>query len=574
MDPAPSTPSPVRAEGSVIGPASEKPGGSARPWFAMGLGGILLLAETAILERAFGDTILQLATDFFVRRPYRKEIVIAAALAAAAVAVRVWSRPALFRDGKIAPGRLALQGLAFLALASFAAWVGTGRIVPGLSDVAVPRVAMALVAGWLLSLPLLVPAGAPAGDLAKRAALAVALVTGAIVSGEVFWNVTGEWTLRLVSWMLERVVGVTVVRPEPMVIGTPDFKVSVGFGCSGYQGIALITMLLSGYLWWFRDALRFPRALVLIPVGIVLSYLANALRIAALIMVGIRISPQIAVDGFHSNAGWLAFLVIGLGMIWATSRMPFFLSPVAAGPASPAPGPRGPATALAAEVGNPAADTARHAPSTTACLLPFLALLGITLVTGAFSAHGRLDLLYPVRVLAVAAVLWSLRREYPAVSFDPSWTAIGLGGLVFAIWMVLAPNVTDPDPEAAALLDPTALGPLWGPAWVVVRLFGYVVTVPIAEELAFRGFLARRLVSDDPEGVPLGTFTWLSFLGSSLAFGLLHQSAWIPGTIAGAAYALALYQRRRIGDCIAAHATTNALLGTYVIATGSWGSWG
>ena len=136
--------------------------------------------------------------------------------------------------------------------------------------------------------------------------------------------------------------------------------------------------------------------------------------------------------------------------------------------------------------------------------------------------------------VAVAAVLWTLRREYPAVSFDPSWTAIGLGALVFAIWMVLAPNVTDPDPEAAALLDPTALGPLWGPAWVVVRLFGYVVTVPIAEELAFRGFLARRLVSDDPEGVPLGTFTWLSFLGSSLAFGLLHQSAWIPGTIAGA----------------------------------------
>ena len=35
------------------------------------------------------------------------------ALAAAAVAVRVWSRSALFRDGKIAPGRLALQGLAF-----------------------------------------------------------------------------------------------------------------------------------------------------------------------------------------------------------------------------------------------------------------------------------------------------------------------------------------------------------------------------------------------------------------------------------------------------------------------------
>lgn len=544
--------------------------GPARPWLATGVGAALILLQTAILERACGDTILALATDFFVRRPYRKEIVIAAALAAAAVIVQVWSRPAPFRDGRLAPGRLALQGGAFLALASFASWVAAGGVVPVLSDVAVPRVAMALVAAWIISLPLLVPAGAPAGAVATRAGLAVALVAGAIVSGEIFWSVTGEWTLRLVSWMLERLAGVTVVRPEPLVIGTPDFKVSVGFGCSGYQGIALITMLLSGYLWWFRDALRFPRALLLIPVGIVLSYLANAVRIAALIMVGIRISPQIAVDGFHSNAGWLAFLVIGLGMIWATSRMPFFLHGDGRGHADAAPVARDVATPLAGPV-----DTAvRHAPSTTAALLPFLALLGVTLVTGAFSAHGRLDVLYPVRVLTVAAVLWTLRRDYPAPAFDPSWTSIGLGTLVFAIWMVLAPNVTDPDPEAAALLDPAALGPLWGPAWVAVRFLGYVVTVPIAEELAFRGFLARRLVSDDPEGVPLGTFTWLSFLGSSLAFGLLHQSAWIPGTIAGAAYALALYQRRRIGDPIAAHATTNALLGTYVIATGSWGSWG
>ena len=68
--------------------------------------------------------------------------------------------------------------------------------------------------------------------------------------------------------------------------------------------------------------------------------------------------------------------------------------------------------------------------------------------------------------------------------------------------------------------------------------------------------------------------TWPSFLLSSVAFGLIHQSNWIPGTIAGMAYAAALYHRRRIGDAIAAHAVTNALLGTYVIATGSWASWG
>lgn len=547
---------------------------SERPWFAVGIGAGLLAAETILLERTAGDTILQLATDFFVRRPYRKEIVMAAALAALVVVVRAWDRPAPYRNARVSVGRIALQAaLGFLPLLAFATWVGGGSAVPGLSDVAVPRVAMALVGLWLVSLPLLVPVGAPVGTVAGSALATVGVVTTAIVSAEVFWNLTGEPTLRLVSWMLESIAGVEPVRPEPGVIGVGDFRVSVGFGCSGYQGIGLIAALLGGYMWWFRAVLRFPRTLFLIPIGMVLSYLANAVRITALILIGVWVSPQIAVDGFHSNAGWLAFLMIGLGMIWITSRLPFFANPEAVtATAVAAPAGGGPEAAPTSAA--PTVPGEWFGPSTVACLLPFLALLASTLVAGAFSAHGALDLLYPVRVMVVVAVLWSLRASYGEVSFDPSPLSIALGAAVFALWMVLAPNVTDPDPEAAARLDPSSLGPVLGAAWVVVRFLGYTVTVPIAEELAFRGFLARRLVSDDPERVPLGTFTWLSFLGSSLAFGLLHQSQWFPGTIAGMAYAAALCHRRRIGDAIAAHATTNALLGTYVIATGSWASWG
>jgi hypothetical protein len=54
----------------------------------------------------------------------------------------------------------------------------------------------------------------------------------------------------------------------------------------------------------------------------------------------------------------------------------------------------------------------------------------------------------------------------------------------------------------------------------------------------------------------------------------LHQANWLPGTLAGLAFAWALYGRRRLGDAIAAHATTNALLTVSVIATGAWASWG
>jgi CAAX prenyl protease-like protein len=96
---------------------------------------------------------------------------------------------------------------------------------------------------------------------------------------------------------------------------------------------------------------------------------------------------------------------------------------------------------------------------------------------------------------------------------------------------------------------------------------------PIAEELAFRGFLLRRLISADFEAISLRTFTWFSFLASSLVFGLLHGGLWVAGVMAGALYALASRQRGRLGDAILAHATTNALLAVYVLTFQRWDLW-
>ena len=64
---------------------------------------------------------------------------------------------------------------------------------------------------------------------------------------------------------------------------------------------------------------------------------------------------------------------------------------------------------------------------------------------------------------------------------------------------------------------------------------GAVLLTPIAEELAFRGYLIRKLVlvSGDFEKV-IPHFTLISFFGSSVLFGFLH-SQWIAGTLAGIA---------------------------------------
>lgn len=108
--------------------------------------------------------------------------------------------------------------------------------------------------------------------------------------------------------------------------------------------------------------------------------------------------------------------------------------------------------------------------------------------------------------------------------------------------------------------------------WFAFRVIGTVVTVPIAEELAFRGYLLRKLVSSDFENVAPTRFTWFSFLGSSIVFGLLHQS-FLAGTLAGAGFALAIYYRGNLVDAVVAHMTANALIAATAIGLSWWRLW-
>jgi CAAX prenyl protease-like protein len=142
---------------------------------------------------------------------------------------------------------------------------------------------------------------------------------------------------------------------------------------------------------------------------------------------------------------------------------------------------------------------------------------------------------------------------------------------VFLIWLALMPvDVHDKDSWPAAL---GAIPPEWAALWLFIRVAGYVITIPMAEELAFRGFLPRRFLQSDFSALPLTTFSWLPVALSSLLFGALHGQFWIAGTIAGALYAMALYRGQALGDAVQAHATTNGLMVMYVFATGHWSAW-
>jgi exosortase E/protease (VPEID-CTERM system) len=362
------------------------------------------------------------------------------------------------------------------------------------------------------------------------------------------WNPLARWTL-LLAWLLLRpfVPGVSA-DPKSMIFGTPGFSVQVAPACSGYEGIGLILAFTAGWLWFFRREWRFPRALLLIPLGVAAIWIFNAVRVAGLVLIGVAGAPGIALQGFHSHAGWIAFNVVALGTCLAARRISWLTT--------------------AGSSGTWAAERSEPNPA-AAYLMPFLAILAAAMLAGA--ASNGFEWLYALRVLTAAAALWYFRDSYRALDWRVGWPAIALGGLVFLIWIGLEPlSGSARTGEPSALAHASALARM---AWLTFRILGAVITVPIAEELAFRGFLLRRLVSADFESVAWRAFAWMPFVISSIGFGLLHGDRWLAGTIAGMIYAFAMLRRGRIGETAAAHAVTNALLAIYVLATGNWQLW-
>ncbi len=63
----------------------------------------------------------------------------------------------------------------------------------------------------------------------------------------------------------EHVILPDVIAKEPL--GTRTFQVEIAKECAGYEGIGLMWVTLGAYLWVFRARLRFPHALLLLPIG-------------------------------------------------------------------------------------------------------------------------------------------------------------------------------------------------------------------------------------------------------------------------------------------------------------------
>ena len=185
--------------------------------------------------------------------------------------------------------------------------------------------------------------------------------------------------------------------------------------------------------------------------------------------------------------------------------------------------------------------------------------------------------LYPIKTVLVVGLLIVFWRQYSELDFSDfkNFTHTGgsilLGVLVFVLWINMDWGIATFGENKG--FDPFLIADT-GTRNIMIfsRIFGAALVVPIMEELFWRSFMLRYVITSDFMTVRIGTYTLTSFAICSVLFGLEHNLL-LAGIMAGASYSLLLYWTKSIYQCILAHAVTNLVLGLYVLQTGFWQFW-
>ncbi len=212
---------------------------------------------------------------------------------------------------------------------------------------------------------------------------------------------------------------------------------------------------------------------------------------------------------------------------------------------------------------------------------PLAAFLLFTSVEAELTSSLPYEVIYSIKITLCALVLWFCRHAFPTWSSRGVGMAVLLGAAGCAVWVGLE-MLQRQILESAGLVSwlPQRAGyevTLSGTSvsqvlFVGVRLLGLSVLVPLLEELCWRGFLGPFLLDDDFRKVAAGTMTPRSFLIVVAVFTSMHPEI-LSAVVWCSGMNLLWIRTRNLWACVAAHASTNLVLGGYVLATGSWHLW-
>jgi CAAX prenyl protease-like protein len=199
-------------------------------------------------------------------------------------------------------------------------------------------------------------------------------------------------------------------------------------------------------------------------------------------------------------------------------------------------------------------------------------------MNGYLSSLGRWE--YLLRVGLLAAVLWGFSRPVISFRIEQLGGSVLIGVAVFALW--IAPDILWPGYRSHWLFQNSITGEIrssitndliYDPLVLVCRVIRAVILVPIIEELFWRAWLMRWLVHHDFWSIPLGSYSRSSMVLTAILFASEHGPYWDVGLLTGFIYNWWMVRTRSLGDCIIAHAVTNACLSAYVITNSKWEYW-
>ncbi len=180
-----------------------------------------------------------------------------------------------------------------------------------------------------------------------------------------------------------------------------------------------------------------------------------------------------------------------------------------------------------------------------------------------------------VRGLAAALLLAIFWRQYGEfrvpLGRGHALIAIIVGALVFVAWIALDVEWARFGDERVGYAPLAAGGAIDWPR-AAARFVVLAAIVPVMEELFWRSFLMRWIDARDFRSLDARRVSRVAFVLAAALFALEH-SLWLAGLIAGLAYAGLYITTNNLRAPVLAHAVTNAILGLWIVATGSWHLW-
>lgn len=219
-------------------------------------------------------------------------------------------------------------------------------------------------------------------------------------------------------------------------------------------------------------------------------------------------------------------------------------------------------------------------------IVPYFLPYGVYVTSAKLFGRFGSQIDYSLRILLVTGCLfWAWKWYRDLFRSKDLFKSLAWGGVYgtvgFFVWVLLLYPVIDDQASP------------WKIDAFILRIVAATFLVPIFEEVLVRGYLfrtayqyaerkrrkeadalANTLDLDSLDNVAPGAWNWFAVLFSSAAFTFGHSPEEWPAAFAyGMLVAGVWIHMKNLFSCIIAHATTNLLLGLFVLFSGKWGFW-